>query len=276
MIAAVLLAGFFGFSLFLQYDEGIVWPVLIVDDIMTPYKEYIRHSNYDATNVLDCNDEKNPYFEYECFRDAFSNCYNAIVHPEIYTIEGDPIYTTLEITPDCDIRGTADTSTDRFATPEIIITKCNSVGRGDFTWSVGGCDIQNLSEMQFNFEMQLFPKILECEENGNIWDREKLECVVKIENENHPFGLTGPVMRQETCNDFVISQWQPRVEDREMIQQFLEICVQRGFLTHELVERGKVADNFTMGPIQSAHTLAEGDIEKTIEILEKMYGENEN
>lgn len=96
------------------------------------------------------------------------------------------------------------------------------------------------------------------------------------ENEDYPFGLTGPTMNQETCNDFVISQWQPRVEYREMVQQFLEICIQRGFLTHELVERGKIADNFTMGPIQSAQTLAEGDIEKTIEILEETYRENED
>ena len=179
VIAIVFLAGFFGFSLFLQYDQGIVLPVLIADDIMTPYKEYVRHSNYDATNILDCNDEKNPYFEYECFRDAFSNCHNAIVHPEIYTIEGDPIYVVLEITPDCDIQGTVDTSTDKFAVPEIIVTKCNGVGRGDNVWSVGGCDAQNLHEMQFNFEMQFYPKILECEENGDTWNDERMKCEMK-------------------------------------------------------------------------------------------------
>jgi len=90
-----------------------------------------------------------------------------------------------------------------------------------------------------------------------------------------PYGETGPMMNQETCDNFVISQWQPTVEDREMVQQFLEICIQREFMTTELVERGKVADNFTMGPIQSASTSAEGDIEKTIKILEEMYKENE-
>lgn len=100
--------------------------------------------------------------------------------------------------------------------------------------------------------------------------------IYKEQKENYPFGLTGPEMSQQNCNDYVISQWQPRVKDREMVQQFLEICIQRGFMTHELVERGKVADNFTMGPIQSAQTLAKGDIEKTIEILEEMYRENEN
>lgn len=54
--------------------------------------------------------------------------------------------------------------------------------------------------------------------------------------EDYPFG---PAMNQQNCNDFVISQWQPAVEDMEMVQQFLEICIQREFLTPELVERGK-------------------------------------
>ncbi len=58
-----------------------------------------------------------------------------------------------------------------------------------------------------------------------------------------------------------------------MVQQFLEICIQREFVTPELVERGKIADNFTMGPIQSARTSAGGDIEKTIEILEEVHRE---
>ncbi|MBC8516561.1 MAG: hypothetical protein ISR81_02715 [Nitrosopumilus sp.] len=90
--------------------------------------------------------------------------------------------------------------------------------------------------------------------------------------EDYPFGLTGPAMNQETCNNFVISQWQPTVEYREMVQQFLEICIQRGFMTYDLVERGKIADNFTFGPIQTATISAGGDIEKTIKILEEMYG----
>lgn len=93
----------------------------------------------------------------------------------------------------------------------------------------------------------------------------------EFENENYPFGLTGPEMSQQNCNDYVISQWQPRVEDRDMVQQFLEICIQRGFMNTDLVERGKVADHFTTGSIQSAQTSAKGDLEKTIEILEEMY-----
>ena len=132
----------------------------------------------DSSNILDCNDEENPYNEYECFRDAFSDCYAATVNPEIYTIEGDPIYTTLIITPDCNIEGTADTSTDRFAIPEIINTKCDAIERNQYMWTVENCDANNLPEMQFNFEMQLYPQILECEENGNTWVRENLECVV--------------------------------------------------------------------------------------------------
>ena len=46
------------------------------------------------------------------------------------------------------------------------------------------CDAHNLSEMQFNFQMQLYPQILECEEKGDTWLREKFECVRELENEN--------------------------------------------------------------------------------------------
>lgn len=128
---------------------------------------------------------------------------------------------------------------------------------------------------------QIFPLVEFCTNNGELEKTvtgNSIRWEFKIENEGHdyPFGSAGPMMNQETCNDFVISQWQPKVEDREMVQQFLEICIQREFLTSELVERGKIADNFTMGPIQLAQTLAEGDIEKTIKILEEMYRENEN
>ena len=178
-LALLILSGLIGFSLFTQFDQGIILPIVIVSDILSPYNEYVRHSNYDPSNILDCNDADNPYNEYECFRDAYSNCYNAKVSPEIYTIEGDPIYTTLLITPDCNIQGTADMSTDRFwAIPEVITTKCDAIGRNQNVWTVESCDADNLPEMQFNFEMQLYPKILECEEQVNTWIRESLECDV--------------------------------------------------------------------------------------------------
>lgn len=165
-LALLILSGFFGYSLFLQYDQGIILPIVILSDVMSPYNEYVRHSNYDASNVLDCNDAENPHSEYECFRNAFFDCYAATVNPEIYTIEGDPIYTTLKITSDCLVEGTDDTRTDRFAIPEIITTKCDGIGRNQYMWTVENCDADNLSEMQFNFEMQLYPKVIECEENG--------------------------------------------------------------------------------------------------------------
>jgi len=136
----------------------------------------------DYSNILDCNDEENPYNEYECFKDAYSNCDIAIVNPEIYTIEGDPIYTTLTITADCKIRGVADMSTDRFwGTPEIITTQCDKISTGEHSWSAINCDARNLPEMQFNFQMQLYPQILECEENGDTWVRDKFECVKENE-----------------------------------------------------------------------------------------------
>jgi len=128
---------------------------------------------------ISCDNQTNPYQEYECFKDTYSNCDIATVNPEIYTIEGDPIYTTLTITPDCKIQGVADMSPGRFwGTSEIIITQCDKISRDEHTWSVINCDAHKLSEMQFNFEMQLYPQILECEKNGNTWVREKLECVV--------------------------------------------------------------------------------------------------
>lgn len=178
-IATIILIGIFGFSLFFEHDDRIVLPtVTLFNDVMNNIAESIRKSNYDASTVLDCNDDANPYNEYECFSNAFHNCFAATVSPEIYTVEGDPIYATLRITSDCKIEGTVDTSTDRFAMPEVIITKCTSFGRGGYTWSVGSCDADHLHDMEFNFEMQLYPKILDCEESGNIWISERLECVV--------------------------------------------------------------------------------------------------
>jgi hypothetical protein len=134
---------------------------------------------------INCDNQTNPYQEYECFNNAYSNCEIATVNPEIYTIEGDPIYTTLTITPDCKIQGVADMSPGRFwGTSEIIITVCDKISSDEHTWSVINCDANKLSEMQFNFEMQLYPQILECEENNDTWIREKLECVRDKENED--------------------------------------------------------------------------------------------
>ncbi|MCE9652514.1 MAG: hypothetical protein K8Q89_05595 [Nitrosarchaeum sp.] len=130
--------------------------------------------------MVDCNNKMNPYEEYECFKDALSSCKMATVNPEIYTIEGDAVYTTLEITPDCKIKGIADMSTDRFwGHPEIITAVCSTIDRDEYMWVVKDCDAEKLPEIQFNFEMQLYPKILECEENGNTWSRETLSCITK-------------------------------------------------------------------------------------------------
>jgi len=187
-IALLILAGLVAFSFLFQYDQNFSTPfIIMVDDLTSPYREYVRHSNYDASNVLDCNDENNPFNEYECFRDAFSNCHAAIVNPEVYTIEGDPIYANLKINSDCLVEGTADTSTDRFAVPEIITTKCDGIGRNQYTWSVENCDAENLPEMQFNFMMQLYPKISECKENGDTWIDETMECIKQAPNsEDNP------------------------------------------------------------------------------------------
>lgn len=145
----------------------------------------------------------------------------------------------------------------------------------------------NLENIELSFDW--------CIENNGFWNEGDSTCYFEnqedldagmiavqqygektfgnIDHEYYPFGLLGPVMNQETCDRFVISQWQPTIEGKEKTQKFLEICIQRGFMTPELVERGKVADNFTTGTIQSAKMSAKGDIEKTIEILEEMYKE---
>lgn len=155
-IAILIMIGLIVVSLFFQYDKDFSLPfAVMVDDLMSSYRESIRHANYNASDVLDCNDENNPYFEYECFRDAFSSCHAAIVNPEIYTVEGDPVNVSLKISSDCKIQEIFDTSTDRLAVPETITAECESVGRGDDAWSIGSCDADNLPEMKFNFDMQL-------------------------------------------------------------------------------------------------------------------------
>ena len=139
-------------------------------------RTYSNVPNYDS-NVLNCNDI-NPYKEYECFRDAFSNCQLAKVNLDIYTIEGSPIHTNATITNDCKIYGIIDTTTDVHGDRGIIKTTCETLSDDQYGWSIKDCDALNYPEMQFNFEMQLYPEILECEKNGNTWIREKLECVV--------------------------------------------------------------------------------------------------
>lgn len=156
-------------------DRGWFWVLDVV-----PWNDA---ANKPDNHKINCDNQTDPYQEFQCFKDAHSNCRIATVNPEIYTIEGDPIYTTLAITSDCKIRGIADMSTDRFwGEPEIIITTCNTIERDEYSWSADNCDAKKLSEMQFNFMMQIYPQILECEENGNTWNREKLECVKENEN----------------------------------------------------------------------------------------------
>ena len=123
-------------------------------------------------------------------------------------------------------------------------------------------------------------KFNECFENLSEFRRSlhpepSSEPEITSHDEKHlyPFGPRGPIISQETCSDLVTSQWQPTIEGREMVQQSLEICIGLKFMTPELVERGKVADNFTTGSIKSAQKSAQGDVEKTIEILEQMYVE---
>ena len=151
-------------------DRGWFWVLNIV-----PWNDTV---NKPGDHKINCDNQTDPYQEFQCFKDAHSNCNVATVNPEIYTIEGDPIYTTLTITSDCKIQGVADMSTDRFwGEPEIIITQCEALMVDEYVWSAINCDAKQLPEMQFNFEMQLHPKILECEKNGDTWIREKLECI---------------------------------------------------------------------------------------------------
>ena len=149
-------------------------------------REWTIHSTTKTTfdnYRINCNNQTNPYHEYQCFKEAFSKCLHAVVNPEIYTIEGDPIYVDLRITSDCKISGIADMSTDRFwSPPETITTVCHMIESDEYSWMVEKCDVERLPEMQFNFMMQLYPKMLECEQNGNTWDNETLECVVNQTN----------------------------------------------------------------------------------------------
>lgn len=135
-----------------------------------------------------------------------------------------------------------------------------------------------LPEDDFLCKLQLVP-VLKNDGSPACVKTETKEKLVQrgwAKNEHYPFGIMGPIMTQQSCNDYVISQWQPTFEGKERVQQFLEICIQRGFVTPDLIERGKIADNFTHGPIQTAKRSAGGDIEKTIENLEEMYEEKTN
>ncbi|MDH3203215.1 MAG: hypothetical protein OEL81_00880 [Nitrosopumilus sp.] len=139
--------------------------------------DFIYEKRLFNVTVLDCNIPDNPHKEYQCFRESFSNCQLSKVDPDIYTIEGSPIYTNVTTTNDCKIYGIIDTTTDVHGDRGIIRTTCETLTDDQYGWNIKDCDALNYPEMQFNYEMQLYQQILECEENGNTWVREKLECV---------------------------------------------------------------------------------------------------
>ena len=130
---------------------------------------------------IDCNNQSNPYQEYECFKEAFSKCLHAFVDPEIYTTEGDPDYRSLRVTSDCKIEALADLKDEQWSFASITTT-CDTLDRDEYSWSVKNCDFEKFSEMKFNFMMQLQPKILECKQNGNAWNNETMNCVVSKTN----------------------------------------------------------------------------------------------
>ena len=171
----------------IQEDGSVMVGITISDTVIEKQFVFIIKNNtlsytktlYENGNrILDCNIPDNPHKEYQCFRDAFSNCQLAKVDPDQYTIEGSSIYTNVTITDDCKIYGIIDTATDVHGDRGIITSTCETLIDNQYGWTITDCDAFNYPEMQFNYEMQLYPQIIECEENGNTWVRERLECVV--------------------------------------------------------------------------------------------------
>jgi len=109
-----------------------------------------------------------------------------------------------------------------------------------------------------------------CTEDTLREDNEKSESqhVPIFKDNDYPFGLTGPVLNQDTCKHFALSQWQPTVEGTEKTEEFLDICVKRGFMTLEIVEIGKNANGYLTSQIETAYAESNGNVKKTIEILE--------
>ena len=66
--------------------------VFIIENNTLSYTKTIYEN---GNRRLDCNTPDDPHKEYQCFKNAFSNCQLAKVDPDQYTIEGSPIFTNV-------------------------------------------------------------------------------------------------------------------------------------------------------------------------------------
>jgi len=79
---------------------------------------------------------------------------------------------------------------------------------------------------------------------------------------------SGRVINQDSCNRSALSQWQPTVEGMEKTAKFLDICIQRGFMTSEIIEIGKNANGYSTLRTDAAYEFSNYDVKKTIELLQ--------
>ncbi|MCV0412701.1 hypothetical protein [Nitrosarchaeum sp.] len=73
---------------------------------------------------------------------------------------------------------------------------------------------------------------------------------------------------KQGCELIIFDQWQPTVEGREWAKKILDECIKRGFITQELADMAPDLEGYGTASVSTAYKFANGDILKTIKILQ--------
>lgn len=73
---------------------------------------------------------------------------------------------------------------------------------------------------------------------------------------------------KQDCELLALDHGQPTVEGRETSKKWLDVCIERGLITSEIVELAESVSGFSTRDKSAAYRFSNGDIEETIKILQ--------
>lgn len=73
---------------------------------------------------------------------------------------------------------------------------------------------------------------------------------------------------KQSCELLIFDQWQPTAEGKEWAKKILDECVKRGFITQELADMTPNLTGYGTASVATAYQFANGDIWKTIQLLQ--------
>lgn len=73
---------------------------------------------------------------------------------------------------------------------------------------------------------------------------------------------------KQDCELLALDHWQPTTEGRKTSKKWLDVCIERGLITSEIVELAESISGFSTRDISAAYRFSNGDIEETIKILQ--------